>query len=81
MIQPEKDMHVRPMIEVFRTNVRSRKYAHVILKSLLNHFPHCEANFDLEDCDRILRVEGGGFHSDKVIDLVRMSGHTCEVLD
>jgi hypothetical protein len=48
---------------------------------LLQHFPGSRINFDLQDCDKILRVEGKDFCSDKMMMLVNKNGFLCEVLD
>lgn len=48
------------MIEVFITNVKYRKQAKFLLKELLTAFPTYRINFDLDDCDNILRVESRG---------------------
>lgn len=45
------------MIEVFRTNVDSYEMAASVVKAISNHFAGLESNFDLGDCDRILRVK------------------------
>ena len=45
------------MIEVFKTNIQSQYEAKVILEELNFQFPDYAINFDLEDCDKILRVE------------------------
>jgi len=45
------------MVEVFKTNVDSEHEATSIVNALHYNFQHYKANFDLEDCDRILRVE------------------------
>jgi len=37
-------------------------------------------NFDLEDCDKILRVEGENILNEKITGLVTESGYQCEVL-
>ncbi|HEY0655396.1 MAG TPA: hypothetical protein VGD65_19815 [Chryseosolibacter sp.] len=44
------------MIEIFRTNVMEQKNADAILNKIHSAFPGFRANFDLMDCDRILRV-------------------------
>ena len=46
------------MVEVFKTNVQEDKQSQMLMEKLSYHFPHCRINFDLEDCDNILRVEG-----------------------
>ncbi len=45
------------MVEVYRTNVGNQKQAGFLLKQLYKIFPDYKINFDLEDCDNILRVE------------------------
>ncbi|MFN3404268.1 MAG: hypothetical protein ACK40G_09265 [Cytophagaceae bacterium] len=67
------------MVEVFKTSVRGKIKAREILKRLVEEFPSARINFDLEDCDRILRVEGESFSVDKVISTVELFGYSCEV--
>lgn len=69
------------MFLVFKTTVNSPQEA-VRLQ------PHLDAllypakwNFDLSDCDRILRVEGQQHISPLVIDTVRKLGFECVELD
>jgi len=45
------------MVEVFKTNVNNLRWATATVKALHSSFYPYKANFDLEDCDRILRVE------------------------
>jgi hypothetical protein len=45
-------------IEVFRTDVANRTEAEHSKKELLKQYPRCVINFDLDDCDRILRIDG-----------------------
>lgn len=45
------------MVEVYSTNVDNHKQADFLLHQLGIRFPAYESNFDLEDCDNILRVE------------------------
>ena len=49
------------MVEVFKTNVRSIRKAKLIIQKLAEEFPAHKINFDLSDCDRILRVAGGKY--------------------
>jgi hypothetical protein len=44
-------------VEVFKTDVTMESQATPILKAIHRRFSCLKANFDLEDCDRILRVE------------------------
>ena len=45
------------MVEVFNTNVRTEEQANLLLDQLRRKYQTCKINFDLEDCDNILRVE------------------------
>ncbi|MFL5728560.1 MAG: hypothetical protein ACJ75J_03640 [Cytophagaceae bacterium] len=45
-----------PMVEVFKTDVKDPEQAKKILKQIHGNFAGYKANFDLDDCDRILRV-------------------------
>jgi len=69
------------MIEVFRTNVAEHKHAEQLVCMLLEHFPDGKINFDLQDCDRILRVDKQGLVPEKVIRLMQESGYECTLLD
>lgn len=70
------------MVEVFRTNIETEKDAKFILELLQNQFTNYKINFDLEDCDNILRVES----SDTILDAtsiilkVKICGFEIEVL-
>ncbi|CAN5128599.1 hypothetical protein BH09BAC6_BH09BAC6_10970 [soil metagenome] len=68
------------MVEVFKTNVQKANQAKKIITQLLQHFPDCRINFDLDDCDKILRVEGEDFINGTIMSLVNSHGFTCEVL-
>ena len=41
---------------VFKTSVHTQRQAHQVLAIVEPRLPHYKINFDLEDCDRILRV-------------------------
>jgi hypothetical protein len=69
------------MIEVFKTNVETSGDASNIVSMLLHHFPGSRINFDLQDCDRILRVEGNSFSSDKIMLLLKENGFYCSILE
>lgn len=44
------------MIEVFKTNLVDEQIATEILTEIHSRFVNYKANFDLDDCDKILRV-------------------------
>lgn len=70
-----------PMIEVFRTNVKQENEAKKVLDLLLMKFPDLVMNFDLEDCDRILRVCGCNFSNYEISEQLHLIGYVCELLE
>ena len=69
------------MVEVFKTNVAEVSMAKKLLSLLTMLFPDKKINFDLDDCDKILRVEGENLMTKSVISLVNDNGYNCIVLD
>ena len=69
------------MVEVFKTNVQERKQATLLFEVLAKHFPLFKINFDLEDCDKILRVEGESISNERIINIVHTNGYQCKVLE
>ena len=68
------------MVEVFKTNVTMADDARQVVRELLMHFPEARINIDLEDCDRVLRVENANIDVGKTVTLVNVIGYQCEVL-
>jgi hypothetical protein len=70
------------MVEVFRTNVNDRKQAKILLDQIHHTYPFLKANFDLDDCDRILRVESKEqkIEPNLIIDLLQEFGFGADVL-
>jgi hypothetical protein len=70
------------MIEVFKTDVVHRDHADVLVERIQTTFFCYTANFDLEDCDRILRVKStaDSVDSKAIILLLRELGFEAEVL-
>ena len=69
------------MVEVFKTNVQKKVQANMLLCILSKVFPSFKINFDLSDCDKVLRVEGDKIEALRIMLLVREKGFKCEVLD
>ena len=69
------------MVEVFKTNVQKKTQSKMLLCILSEAFPSFKINFDLSDCDKVLRVEGDNIESLSIIMLVKENGFKCEVLD
>lgn len=69
-------------IEVYRTTVTSRWAAERLLVQLGRTFPGWCISFDLEDCDRVLRVEttGAPIPDDFIAELLQQCGYGCEPL-
>ncbi len=70
------------MVEVFKTNVKDKGQAEMLLSLIHRNFGQYRANFDLEDCDRILRVKSreGKVHPLFLIELLKDIGYQAEVL-
>ena len=69
------------MVEVFKTNVQEFAEAQKLVAVLRRHFPNSKINIDLDDCDKVLRVEGNNLRIEKVMTLVTKKGFVCTVLD
>lgn len=69
------------MVGIFRTNIIRPEDA-TDIKAILNYLLRpIRITFDLEDCDRILRVEAKFFDAFEVINTVNICGFNCELLD
>ena len=68
------------MVEVFKTDVKDKNLSVQLVRKLKKHFPESYINFDLDDCDHILRVEGENISVQSVILLMKNFGYRCEVL-
>ena len=69
------------MIEVFKTNVQKKTQSKMLLSVLSEAFPSFKINFDLSDCDKVLRVEGDNMEALRIMILVKEHGFNCEILD
>lgn len=69
-------------VEVFKTNVTDEGQASSILGYLSAKWPDLSINFDLGDCDRILRVESpeGEVDIREIIKVVEGFNHMIERL-
>lgn len=66
------------MVKIYKTNIKDSKIAELIRKNVLQKcFPKCKINFDLEDCDKILRISGDNISSEIIYDKVRGLGYYC----
>ncbi|QEC78684.1 hypothetical protein [Mucilaginibacter ginsenosidivorax] len=69
-------------VEIFKTDVMQECEAATLVGLLLQHLPHCSVNFDLEDCDRILRIESAQqqINLPQVIYIMNRLGYSCTLL-
>lgn len=70
------------MIEVFKTDVKDRDHARLLVDQIHKTFQYCHANFDLDDCDKILRVTGirSEAEVDRIISIVKSLGSDAQIL-
>lgn len=68
------------MIKVFKTDVKDQKKALEIKNSIYHNFGIRQVTFDLEDCDRVLRVEATQFTANEIINNLNNHGFSCEEL-
>lgn len=69
------------MVEVFKTNVQKKAQSKMLHCLLLQAFPLFKINFDLSDCDKVLRIEGEDIVALRIKFLLQEYGFNCEILD
>jgi hypothetical protein len=69
-------------IEVYKTDVDDRLKAETILDEIRRRFPGSDPSIDLDDCDKVLRIEGSlnGVDELKVREILRDQGYKMETL-
>jgi len=65
------------MIKIFKTNIETTDEALLILKELKKLLTG-NINFDLEDCDRILRIDATNYSSLDIIKTFENLGFYCQ---
>lgn len=75
-------IEVMKTVEIFKTNITQTSVANDVVESLLRVFPECKINFDLQDCDNILRIESlKAFHTAAIKEHLDKIGYRAELLD
>lgn len=69
------------MIEVFKTNVHKTYQARKIIGLLQENFPGSKINFDLGDCDKVLRIDSQRIVPSDIINALKRNGFICEELE
>ncbi len=67
-------------VEVFRTSVATKHQARALMEELTQNLPSCTISFDLEDCDKVLRIEAMEIEPPVVMKILKSRGFECEVL-
>ncbi|TCC96931.1 hypothetical protein FBD94_20420 [Pedobacter hiemivivus] len=65
------------MVAIFKTNVKHPAAAMNVITELLFRYPAFKISIDLEDVDKILRVEGNFFHEEDIIFSLLNNGYIC----
>jgi hypothetical protein len=68
------------MVFVFKTNIANQWQKEGISKLLKRQFSYLPLEFDLEDCDKVLRIESSFEVTQQVIQLMQENGYDCEEL-
>lgn len=68
------------MIYVFKTSVKTKNVVQQLKPYLNDIQPTIKWNFDLEDCDKILRIDSPTEISGTVIQLLQDKDFDCEEL-
>lgn len=68
-------------VEVFRTNVSNVQSANKVLQVLSKVLPACEISFDLDDCDKVMRIAGKEIKVDEILKRMNHLGYDCEILN
>ena len=75
-----KTEKITNVIQVFKTNVNDPSQADMLCDLIQTDTTVQRANFDLDDCDKIFRVESITNIDEKIIALLHLHGFTCEEL-
>lgn len=70
------------MVEVFKTDVMNPVQAELLIEEIHHTFHNYKANFDLDDCDNILRIKSltGLVQPSVLIDFLLLFGVKAEIL-
>jgi hypothetical protein len=72
----------KKVVEVFKTDVESFAKAQFVTRNLKELIPHAKINFDLDDCDHILRIEAlrSEIEVDSIVHFAKKMNIQIEVL-
>lgn len=69
------------MIYVFKTSVKTKLQAKGLKPHLDRMLPKAKWNLDLQDCDKVLRIDSDENIVLKIIDLLAVHNFYCEELE
>lgn len=69
------------MVHVFKTSVETNEDINKLKSKLDNLSTNLKWNFDLEDCDNILRIEDFNISPITIIDLLVEADFECQELE
>ncbi len=69
------------MIFVFKTSVKTKMQIKKLKPHIDKILPNAKWNFDLEDCDKILRIDSEENISLKTIELLSINKFYCKELE
>ena len=68
------------MIYIFRTSIKFKKQIIEITPKINAIKNIIKWNFDLEDCDKILRIEAKNLDKKEIINILKTKNYHCEEL-
>lgn len=68
------------MVEVFKTNAAHKYQSEMLVQLLQYHLPGSTIHFDLDDCDKVLRISAASICAPDITDLLHRNGCVAEVM-
>ncbi|MDB5200948.1 MAG: hypothetical protein JWQ27_357 [Ferruginibacter sp.] len=68
------------MIYVFKTSVKTKSQVSQLREAINNMLPNDRWNFDLEDCDKVLRIDSNENIVAGIRSLLQLHHFSCEEL-
>ncbi|WPR70363.1 hypothetical protein SLW70_10455 [Flavobacterium sp. NG2] len=70
------------MVEIFKTNIINKEQIKRVVNKIQEKFPYYKIDFDIDDCDKILRIENTNnkIDSEQIINVVSGLGFFIDIL-
>lgn len=68
-------------VKIFSTDIENRTQVNDVRSAICSLDPHSIVTVDLEDCDKVLRVEGNITNCEHIISLLSKLGFRCDELE